>query len=76
MNPSTMLLRKSAIDAVGGFYDWFPNSSVWDFTLRLTRHGLVHFLPVPYYMVPSTLDPYKRVPKMSKTLNYHAKSFQ
>ncbi|GFE52492.1 hypothetical protein So717_42450 [Roseobacter cerasinus] len=74
MNLPTMLLRKTAVIAAGGFDVRMGNNNDWDFTLRVTRQGLFHFIPEPLYLVPEqpTIDPSG---KISRSARKSAKSF-
>ncbi len=50
INLPTMLIRKAAFVAAGGFDERLRNNHDWDFTLRLTRLGKFGFLPEPLYL--------------------------
>jgi glycosyltransferase involved in cell wall biosynthesis len=45
--PISLLVRRSAIDAVGGFDETLPVVGDWDFHLRLALHGHVAYLAGP-----------------------------
>ncbi|MGB3147781.1 MAG: glycosyltransferase family A protein [Paracoccaceae bacterium] len=46
----TMMLRKEAFTASGGFDEGLRNNEDWDFALRLTRVGHFGFIPDPLYL--------------------------
>jgi glycosyltransferase involved in cell wall biosynthesis len=50
INVPTMLIRKAAFIAAGGFDERLRNNEDWDFTLRLTRQGKFGFVPDPLYL--------------------------
>lgn len=45
--PISLLVRRSALDAIGGFDEELPVVGDWEFHLRLARHGQIGFLAGP-----------------------------
>lgn len=75
MNLPTMLLRKAALQEIGGFDERLRNNEDWDITLRLTRIGKFHFIPEPYYIVSDPLSRAERAGHISNSLKKSAQSF-
>lgn len=71
----TMLLRKSAIAAAGGFDEGLRNNEDWDFTLRLTRLGKFGFLPEPLYLTLLQVAHESTEAQISTNERYSARSF-
>jgi glycosyltransferase involved in cell wall biosynthesis len=52
---SSVMIRRTAMDGVGGFDESFPSCQDWDLYLRLSKHWLVDFVGAPlvdYYLHP------------------------
>jgi glycosyltransferase involved in cell wall biosynthesis len=75
MNLPTMLIKKAAVVAAGGFDERLPNNNDWDFALRVTQEGKFHFLPEPLYLVPMAISQAVIAKRISKSQKFHTKSF-
>lgn len=56
MTHTSMLIRKSALDAIGGYDLRLPNNEDWDLNIRLSRHGLIGFVETPLVVVHDSPD--------------------
>jgi glycosyltransferase involved in cell wall biosynthesis len=75
INLPTLLIRKQAFIDSGGFDERLRNNEDWDFCLRLTKMGRVHFQPIPLFITPQPLDIKHAQHRISRTKKYHARSF-
>jgi glycosyltransferase involved in cell wall biosynthesis len=75
INLPTMLIRRTAFDAAGGFDERLRNNEDWDFTLRLTRQGRFAFLPEPLYLTVRQLPKIGRTTQISLNDRASARSF-
>lgn len=75
INVPTMMLRKSAFVAAGGFDERLRNNEDWDFTLRVTRLGHFGFLPEPLYLTVRQLPKDAVAGHISMNDHYSARSF-
>lgn len=75
MNLPTMLLKKSALEAVGGQDVRLRNNNDWDLALRLTKIGKFKFLPEPHYLVASPMSKASSSGHISRSMVYTARSF-
>jgi glycosyltransferase involved in cell wall biosynthesis len=75
INLPTLLVRKSALQACGGFDEALRQNEDWDLCLRLTREGLIGFVPTPLILTPSTLDPSVDALRVSRSVRQAARSF-
>jgi glycosyltransferase involved in cell wall biosynthesis len=75
INVPTMLIRKSAFDAAGGFDERLRNNEDWDFTLRLTRQGKFAFIPEPLYLVVRQVPRLAASAHISVSDRFSARSF-
>ena len=75
INVPTMLIRKTAFVAAGGFDERLRNNEDWDFTLRLTRQGKFGFLPEPLYLTVRQLPKAGMEGHISVNARYSARSY-
>lgn len=75
INVPTMLIRKAAFVASGGFDERLRNNEDWDFTLRLSRIGKFGFLPEPLYLTVRQLPKAGLDGHISVDANYSARSY-
>ncbi len=75
INVPTMLIRKAAFVAAGGFDERLRNNEDWDFTLRLTRLGKFGFLPDPLLLVVRQMPKAGADGHISINDRYSARSF-
>lgn len=75
MNLPTMLVRKSALQAVGGFDEALRQNEDWDLCLRLTRLGKFGFVPEILILCPNPQEPAVAAGKISRSDRFGARSF-
>jgi len=56
MGPPTVLLKKAAYFAAGGFDARLKNNNDWDFNLRLSQQGKIGFIDEPLMLVYDSSD--------------------
>ena len=56
MGPPTVLLKKEAFHAAGGFDPRMKNNNDWDFNLRLSQQGPIGFIDEPLMIVYDSPD--------------------
>lgn len=74
MNMPTMLLKREAVLATGGFDKLLRRDVDWDLCLRLTRQGPMGFVPEPLVLSPSSLDPEVSAARVSRSDKQGARS--
>lgn len=75
MNLPTILVKKAAVLAAGGFDEALRQNVDWDLCLRLTRQGRFGFVPEPFVLTPTSLDPQVSAARVSRSARQGARSF-
>lgn len=65
MGPPTVLLKKAAYHAAGGFDFRLRNHNDWDFHIRLSRVGKIKFIDQPLMIVYNSTDGISKISRAS-----------
>lgn len=65
MGPPTVLLKKAAYHAAGGFDLRLRNHNDWDFHIRLSRAGKIKFVDQPLMIVYNSVDGISKISRAS-----------
>ena len=75
INLPTLMVRRAALEGAGTCDPLLRNNVDWDHMLRLTRQGLIGFIPDPLLITPSPISETGVQGRISKSARYHARSF-
>lgn len=75
INFPTLLVRKEALVAAGPSDELLRKNVDWDLCLRLTRQGMIGFVPEPLILTPTPQDRATSAARVSRSVRQGARSY-